>query len=595
VRPWKNTTARGSVETYRNTYNHANITLPRDVYSEWRDAGMPVWNPTFGWRLLGGTTYTPVAAANEANPPTAATNPEFPLGLYPNFNTFFARPNAYVDHGIIERYEMARGSTTNAPGFNSNYRYAETGGILRRGGAPGPGQRKSIKTNADHLTYGSFSLSLNHPGVTPYTPLATSIASSVPPTHLKGSMTAKMYSFLTYVRTFRLLGLMAMTSLPATLIGQTCCDDGCSFDLTSNMYVLNNQWGKNSSPSGYWQCITRNSSTAFKVDFNWPAWPSGDSRNNSVKCYPAAILGWHWGWAKSGTNLPQRLDANYSATSSYAYTANFGSGGVGNVAYDLWLTTTSNPTNTTQPTDEIMIWVNSTGGAGPCGSVTRSGISLEGATWDLYECQIPNYQYVWSFVRRGNSGSGTLNIKAFIDWLRANRGLSSTKYLAGIQFGTEVFRGAGTVDVTHYTCTVGTGGGGGSFVKLRNRATGLMIDGMGRTANGSNCGQYASGGSYNQQWAAEAVGSYYRFRNRGTGLYMDGMGRTDNGSTMGQWSSSSSNNQQFAREATGSYYKYRNRATGLYVDGMGRTGNGSDLGQWSSSTSYNQQWQETAP
>lgn len=137
-RPWKSTTIRGSYESYHNSYNRANTTLPRDVYSEWRDAGMPVWNPAFGttggWRLLNGSTYTAVAAANEANPANAATNPGLPLGLYPNFNSFWARPNAYIDNGAIARYEMARVSTTNAPGFNSNFRYAETGGILRRGG-----------------------------------------------------------------------------------------------------------------------------------------------------------------------------------------------------------------------------------------------------------------------------------------------------------------------------------------------------------------------------------------------------------------------------------------------------------------------------
>lgn len=128
--PFKKTRITGSYESYRNSYNRGNTTLPRDVYSEWQDAGMPVWNPTFGtaggWRLLNGTTYTGVTAAQETT--------LFPIGLYPNFNTFWARPSAYTDNGVIERFEMARGSTTNAPGFNGARRYAETGGIYRRGG-----------------------------------------------------------------------------------------------------------------------------------------------------------------------------------------------------------------------------------------------------------------------------------------------------------------------------------------------------------------------------------------------------------------------------------------------------------------------------
>jgi hypothetical protein len=84
--------------------------------------------------------------------------------------------------------------------------------------------------------------------------------------------------------------------------------------------------------------------------------------------------------------------------------------------------------------------------------------------------------------------------------------------------------------------------------------------------------------------------TYYKFQNRTTGLYLDGMGRTSNGSITGQWSSSSSYNQQWTRETTGSYVKFKNRATGLYLDGMGSTSNGADVCQWGSSQSYNQQW-----
>ena len=131
----------------------------------------------------------------------------------------------------------------------------------------------------------------------------------------------------------------------------------------------------------------------------------------------------------------------------------------------------------------------------------------------------------------------------------------------------------------------------GSYVKLRNRATNLNIDGYGLTSNGSVCNQYGNSSSNNQQWTIEQSGSYVRIKNRATGLYLDGMGRTSNGSDCGQWGNSSSSNQQWIQESAGSgYYKFKNRATGLYLDGMGRTSNGSALGQWGNSSSYNQQW-----
>lgn len=130
-----------------------------------------------------------------------------------------------------------------------------------------------------------------------------------------------------------------------------------------------------------------------------------------------------------------------------------------------------------------------------------------------------------------------------------------------------------------------------SFVKFRNVATGLYIDGMGSTANGSVCGQFASSASNNQQWTIEAAGSFVMIKNRATGLYLDGMGSTANGSVCAQFASSGSNNQQWTQETAGSNTKFKNRATGLYLDGMGSTANGSNLCQYSGSTSTNQQWQ----
>ena len=101
------------------------------------------------------------------------------------------------------------------------------------------------------------------------------------------------------------------------------------------------------------------------------------------------------------------------------------------------------------------------------------------------------------------------------------------------------------VTITEFNPTIAT-----TFARIKNRATGLYLDGMGRTANGANAGQWASSsGSHNQQWAVENSGSYARIKNRATGLYLDGMGRTTNGANAGQWASSSgSHNQQWTIE-----------------------------------------------
>ena len=85
-----------------------------------------------------------------------------------------------------------------------------------------------------------------------------------------------------------------------------------------------------------------------------------------------------------------------------------------------------------------------------------------------------------------------------------------------------------------------------------------------------------------------------RIKNRATGLYLDGMGRTTNGSAAGQYGDTNSTNQQWTVVTDANNVRIRNRATGLYLDGMGRTTNGADLGQWGDSNSTNQQWKIVA-
>jgi beta-galactosidase len=130
-----------------------------------------------------------------------------------------------------------------------------------------------------------------------------------------------------------------------------------------------------------------------------------------------------------------------------------------------------------------------------------------------------------------------------------------------------------------------------SYARLRNVATGLYIDGMGSTVDGSNACQWSDSDNDNRQWTIINSGSYVMIQNRATGLYLDGMGSSSNGAVCCQWSNSGSNNQQWTQETAGIYVRFKNRATGLYLDGMGSTGNGSNLCQWSNSGSTNQQWQ----
>ncbi|MGB3802147.1 MAG: family 43 glycosylhydrolase, partial [Lewinella sp.] len=141
-----------------------------------------------------------------------------------------------------------------------------------------------------------------------------------------------------------------------------------------------------------------------------------------------------------------------------------------------------------------------------------------------------------------------------------------------------------------------TGGwstGGGTVYQLRNRGTGLYLDGYGRTTNGDAVAQYANTTHPNSQWTfVDAGGGYTQLRNVGTGLFLDGMGRTANGSEIGQWANTTHPNSQWSIQSfDGIYQRIQNRGTGLYLDGYGRTTNGEAVAQYANTSHPNAQWQ----
>ena len=220
-------------------------------------------------------------------------------------------------------------------------------------------------------------------------------------------------------------------------------------------YVLNNGWsssdttlnqvGTSQSVTGYDTCNP--GTIAWQTDFDW------SGANNTVKAYPAAILGWHssQGWQITQTLLPKTISAIASAKCSWTYAS---SGGASvNVSFDIWVHNTtcsqSSIGSATAASDEIMIWLNSSGGVLPVGSLSQPGLSIDGATWDLWEGNISSWQ-AHSFVRTTATTSITdLDILAFLNTLNLG-----SKCLSSIEAGIEVFQGSGTLNSSSYTCSV---------------------------------------------------------------------------------------------------------------------------------------------
>jgi hypothetical protein len=251
-----------------------------------------------------------------------------------------------------------------------------------------------------------------------------------------------------------------------------------------------------------------------------------------------------------------------------------------NFMFDVW---------TANMQDELIICEMWNGDA-IWGNLVASNITIGGTSIREVRQAYNGANNVLIFTPYNKRSSGSEDLMAFFQWSK-DRGLLNNSTLHQVSFGVEVTYTNGWQQFTCNSFSLSFGQNGNSgYVTIQNKATGLYIDGMGRTSNGSNAGQWSNSGSSNQKWIMETTGSNVRFKNVATSLYLDGMGRGSNGSLAGQWGNSNSANQQWTIETYGNYKRIKNVATGLYLDGMYWSSNGSDLGQWSSSGSDAQQW-----
>lgn len=335
--------------------------------------------------------------------------------------------------------------------------------------------------------------------------------------------------------------------------------------------LYNDVWGSGAGPQSIWA----------NSGHNWGVW-SEQPNSGGIKAYPDS---------SRYVGLP--VDDLDSVSSDFNVTVPT-SGAQFETAYDIWAGNNQY---------EIMLWMDNYGNGpiassyncnGACAAFTN--VNVGGYTWNVYKGYTDHN--VYSFVSTGQVYSGSVDILAVLHWLQS-QGWIGNPTLDAVQFGWEITSSptgenwiCNSYDVTYSS----------SPVRLENRATGMFMDGLDWTANGSNLGQWGNSGSTNQQWKVFTDGDYVQMQNVATGLYVDGMGRVSNGSPAGQWSHSGSTNQEWiaagGNSSNGNIYsqlKYKNAATGLYLDGLGATSNGANTGQWSDSTSSNQQWYAVAP
>ncbi|NUT46528.1 MAG: hypothetical protein HOV94_04285 [Saccharothrix sp.] len=184
--------------------------------------------------------------------------------------------------------------------------------------------------------------------------------------------------------------------------------------------IRNNVWGSGVGPQTIWA----NSYSTWGV---WADHPN----TGGVKSYPHA--------AKM---VNQRLGAMSRLSSSFNVSRP-GSGAYA-TAYDIWANNYAY---------EVMIWVNKQGAVGPIGS-KQATATVGGHTWDVYRGSNGS-NAVFSFVRTGNTNSGTVDVLAVLRWI-GSRGWWGDVTVGDVQFGFEITSSAGGMDFVSNSFSITT-------------------------------------------------------------------------------------------------------------------------------------------
>jgi len=216
----------------------------------------------------------------------------------------------------------------------------------------------------------------------------------------------------------------------------------------------NNQWGYGKAKGPFEQCLlTRTVEGRQEVGWTW-SWPGFDP---SVFAYPEIIFGWKpWGGAPTDNRFPMRVGDVELLVMHYDVETS-ASGGY-NLAPELWLLQSGEAVPKGNPegiTTEIMFWMEHAGGAKPAGEVidtpSYGGIEYElwkkdnlgdkgnGQGWLYYALKSPVTQR-----------KGSMALHEVLANMVQKGQIDPEHYVAGIEFGNEIFGGSGTTWVKRF-------------------------------------------------------------------------------------------------------------------------------------------------
>jgi cellulose 1,4-beta-cellobiosidase len=232
---------------------------------------------------------------------------------------------------------------------------------------------------------------------------------------------------------------------PAQAATTTLCNSQTAAVAGGAYTVQNNEWNS-SAP----ECVTTDGNADFTV-----ANSSINLSGGAPGGYPSIYKGCHWGACTTNSGLPIPVSSMTpgEVTTSWSTTQ---TSGAYDVAYDIWYNQT--PTTSGQPNaEEMMIWINHTGGVEPFGSVVASNVSIGGRTWTIWEGRMSTWNTVSYVLNTGVTSVSNLDV----DLLAADsvqRGyMTDSDYLIDLEAGFELWNGGVGNATNSYSVNIGGG------------------------------------------------------------------------------------------------------------------------------------------
>lgn len=215
----------------------------------------------------------------------------------------------------------------------------------------------------------------------------------------------------------------------------------------------NNSWGRQ-GVVGWTQCMgaATNARGGISAHWNWNWRQQGDN----VKAYPEVVFGHKPGYPKSTTPLlPRTLGSIQQLTLDYDVATE--REGAGNLAIDMWVTSTPNPVAFDVPTitHEVMIWLEVYGPMYAGGELVDR-VRINGTLYRVFVGE--KFGLGWRYIAFApNSPMHTtarLELKPFFDYLQHRQLIGPGDHLAAVNLGNEIISGTGDTRLNHFAITL---------------------------------------------------------------------------------------------------------------------------------------------